>query len=840
MKRFSALNSVGFVVVLLTLFVVKPLSAETSTPLRFVYENGRPIPNSQNGLRGQSADLPAVSKQVHAYATFDMGTTNPIRFSKGRPAWKSEKKQAKIKASAEPAPSDTFFIQPKPLVARPNNQPQNLQVLTFGEMVGKKFTPAIRIGLADDGRAETGKAHVTPWINNGRFDRFSNYARPNTPYDFKLTLDLEKKQLTAWVSGRGDDDWFLIAENVRLINKVKSINHAQVLQFPDSPAIHNVRISATSITRAEAVQPHPLAKKERTVLPDRGFRFQPMRSTWRKPGKHVTIFRRVGVHAGFPDVAQAGEKHLVCVWRNGSHTGGNLETRIAHSYDNGQTWSNPARVYTTDRKMISGNCPRLQRLKNGNLLLVVDLKKGGSQFVAEHNVGMYESSDGGKTWRDERWLVPSEAGGGTGIVPSHITELPDGRWLLAASSFPKLPGGWTLEKAELFYSPDRGHSWVNAPPPHIFPPYTPNEPSPVLLDDGRLVVYARESRPDGMPGGKYTSSDNGKTWSFQELPHPITGRTCAKLLKDGRIMLTYRSGIGRAALRAWIGDPNDPTTAQPAGGHFNDHQSVALKDGALHIDNDGHRGQFTKYNLRPPDTKNTVIDITAELKVLENQGRAATLTVPFAGKIRFFPDHFELAHNSSLRVNVSSGEFHTYRIISRVGRLQIEVDGKIALDTDKADSRLERLRMAEKSIYSFGFGNEARGVGAAHLETPSTMPDVYTANITPEVTGYSLWRRVEVLLNDPESGKRSFSWQAARDGFPDQYQLDHIIEIEASAAGHDQGYSGWTQLDDGRIFVVHYTDDGSAVSRPNRHNFGAPWIRGTFLELADLPPVTKQ
>ncbi len=41
-------------------------------------------------------------------------------------------------------------------------------------------------------------------------------------------------------------------------------------------------------------------------------------------------------------------------------------------------------------------------------------------------------------------------------------------------------------------------------------------------------------------------------------------------------------------------------------------------------------------------------------------------------------------------------------------------------------------------------------------------------------------------------------------------------------------------LDDGRIFVVHYTDDTSAASTPNPHNFGVPWIRGTFLSLSDL------
>ena len=36
-------------------------------------------------------------------------------------------------------------------------------------------------------------------------------------------------------------------------------------------------------------------------------------------------------------------------------------------------------------------------------------------------------------------------------------------------------------------------------------------------------------------------------------------------------------------------------------------------------------------------------------------------------------------------------------------------------------------------------------------------------------------------------------------------------------------------------FVVHYTDDTSAACRPNPHQFGVPWIRGTYLDAADLP-----
>ena len=84
--------------------------------------------------------------------------------------------------------------------------------------------------------------------------------------------------------------------------------------------------------------------------------------------------------------------------------------------------------------------------------------------------------------------------------------------------------------------------------------------------------------------------------------------------------------------------------------------------------------------------------------------------------------------------------------------------------------------------------------------------------------------------------ERLTTWKAERDGFPDQYQLDNIIEVEASANGYEQGYSGWIQLDDGRIFVVHYTDDSAPMVKGRDDGYGIPWIRGTFLDLSDLPP----
>jgi hypothetical protein len=813
--------------------VLEPFSAGAAGPQPFSWQDGHPVADSKAGLRGHEASVQPMNGMVYVYATFDMGSVNPLKCIDGRPQWRENGKSPAVGERGVPSPSNTHFIQPEPAVTRSADQPQNLQIVTLGEEADGKFTPAVRFGLADDGRAQAGMAHLTPWVNDGFIDYFGAYARPDTQYDFKIRLDLNGGRMTVWVSGRGDDDWFLLAENASLVNNVRAIDHVQVLQYPDAPAIRNLRVAAEPIPAAEAVRPHPMAKKDRTVASGRGFRFQSMRSTWRKPGKQVTIFRKPGVHAAFTDVAQAGPNHLVCVWRNGSHTGGTGGLSLAHSYDLGKTWTEPALVSS-----LPGNCPRIQRVKDGTLLLLVDVPSSENQFTATWNLVLWDSIDGGKTWSNERWLMTEKVGGGGCIVPSRICETADGSWLLSASYFAKPEnGGQYVEILDYYRSDDRGKTWKFVSQPNHYPPFCLSEPSPVQLPDGRLMVYARESNQHGMPGAKGYSTDGGMTWRYQELPHPITGRTCAGLLRDGRVMNTFRSGVGRAALRAWIGDPDDPTTPQPAGSHFNDRTSVGLKDGALSIDNDGIRGQFTKYNFRPPDTEKSTVDLTAEVKVISNHGRAATISLPFAGKLRIFPDHAVMAHDSTLRVDVAPGKFHTYRAVSQVGRLQLYVDGAPAFDTDKGDGRLETLGWTKASIFSLGFGNEAAGKGAALPDEPSTPLDVFPVNITPEATGCSVWRRVEIVLDDPATGRRELSWRADRDGFPDQYQLDHIIEVEASAAGHDQGYSGWTQLDDGRIFVVHYTDDGSSVSLTNPHSLGVPWIRGTFLSPDDLPPT---
>jgi hypothetical protein len=773
--------------------------------MQFVYDQG--VASTPAGLRTHDRPLPALAGRVYVYAGFGMGPANPVRY------------RGSLATGA--------------------------QTMTLGEQRGAEFVPAISFGLADAfrgaqkvhaaaaaaGRAPSGGASVEatdamlmPWVSDGILDRFGPYARPDTPQDFKVHINLSAGRATLWTSGRGDDDWFLLAEDVPLLNCVNALNRLRVEQCPGAQLVSGVVVQSQVWDEGEGIRPHPLAKQDRVVERGRGYTFQGMRSTWGLPGRHVAVARKPDAHHAFTDVAQAGPRNLVAVWSNKSHSGGTGGVSVALSDDLGRTWREGPLVHPG-----KVDCPRIQRLRDGTLLILCDvLERAG--FV---DVVLYESHDGGLSWGNpRRMLAQKPASNGLG-QPTRVVEMPDGSWLVGTSGF----GGSPMEVTaalhlEFHRSTDRGQTWQALSTLDAFPPHQADESSIVPLADGRLAVFAREWRYDGLPGLKAFSRDQGRTWEAQELPFSVTGRVCAGLLADGRAMATFRSGIGRAALWAWVGDPDDPTGFQPAGVHFNDRFSVGLKDGLLHLDSDGRRGQFTQYILRPADTAESVIEVTVEVKVVSNQGRAATLSVPYVGKWRLLPDSVELVHDPTVRTGVAPYVFHVYRVVRQGRRAQLYVDGELTLDTDRVDARTWRAAgLLNTSAHCLAFGNDA-GTGNSHT-------NIYTHDISPEMTGYSIWRRVEVALTDPHTGTRRYSWSAGRDGFPDQYQLDHIVQIEASAAGGDQGYSGWVQLDDGRIFVVNYTDDTAPMVMRDPYDsglLGIPWIRGTFVLPADLPP----
>ena len=830
------------VLLLLNLFILNICSqwckgdveSKAAKSFSFQYDQGKVV--ESGSMRTHMAAVPQVEGEVYVYSSFDALATNPGELVDGRV--------------------------------------KGMQTVGIGYHKEQEFIPVVRFGIVQDTHTGLGGySYLLPWVEDKHLDYYGMYVRPETPYDFKIKLSLDKHVMTVWVSGRGDDDWFMLAEEVPLLSSATIINTIHVEQNVGASGVEIV-VDSQPWLEGESVRPHPLAKKNRAVKKGNGFRFQSQRSVWRKPGRHITVAHNnpkntphASAWLGFPDVVQTGPKNLVSTYCDGRAHGGGGRLLIRHSEDLGKTWKEPVAMQYPDKSYVMGvNCPRLQKLGDGSLLLLADIHGGG------YDVVFFRSRDAGHSWEHTGRLVAAQAGGHKSIVPSRITELEDGSWLITSAwgVCPEGPFACTEgQQVEVFRSEDQGKSWALLSGIEEWPRGL-CETSIVVLPSGRLWLFAREIHRL-LPGVKTYSDDNGKTWApLEEMPFPITGRTCADFLQDGRVLLTFRSLVGRAALWAWAGDPEEKTKVEIVGSHFNDTQSVALKEGALHLDSDGYRGQFTQYILRTPDSPESEIDVTAELQVKSNYGGAATLSIPYVGKLRFFPDRVESGHDATLKFPVEPGIFHIYRVVRKGEQMTLYIDGKEMLVTDKIASKAVGVDWTpiRTSPYLLAFGNEPvfdpvfelteqQGKSSAEqwnkkyeenvskLEDLAAIPPimmigmgVQPCQITPSVTGYSIWRRVEVRLEDPKTGVREQSWVAERDGFPDQYQLDRVLQVGASIVGGDQGYSGWTQLEDGRVLVLDYTDD-TAPACPSTPNWptGLSWIRGTYVFTDDLKPL---
>ena len=83
------------------------------------------------------------------------------------------------------------------------DQPQGKQFVTLGQATGGKFSPAVRFGVRESIRE---KGFLTTSLSDGQLEYYGVCLRPNTPYDFKLQLDLANQRMNVWCSGHGADE----------------------------------------------------------------------------------------------------------------------------------------------------------------------------------------------------------------------------------------------------------------------------------------------------------------------------------------------------------------------------------------------------------------------------------------------------------------------------------------------------------------------------------------------------------------------------------------------------------------------------------------------------------
>ena len=471
------------------------------------------------------------------------------------------------------------------------------------------------------------------------------------------------------------------------------------------------------------------------------------------------------------------------------------------SDDDGRSWFkhreiDEADLTRGDERLVT---PRLSLLNDGRLVVICDHDDDG-HFHEEQPPGnwLYWSEDQGDTWRAQR-----ENGIG-GFEPDRILDLPDGSLGVVSH----LMRGKVQEFAELLWvSTDGGATWTERATVACDGYHRFCEGAIVLLHGGRrLACVLRENHSGGIPSFVAFSDDDGHNWSApKKLPFALH-RPYAKQLADGRVLVSGRNVNGGLGTYAWVGDLEAAAGQHVIGGPRRKY-SARLEDEALVIEN--RPEQECRYTLLPPQSSFSEVDFEVELRV-EASGDAdvAFLSISRLGVlVTVTPDSIRMQRGRHhLRHPADMRQWRRLRLHHRRGWLRVMLDGEAIF---------------HRSIY-----REEWPASDFHGGNPLTRTQFGQYGDS----GRSFWRSIHYRLGNPTLEDHEWHWVAADGQLPDQVQRDHLIQIHANHPAQrpmpDHGYSSWVQREDGRIFLVDYTNCGDV---PNTSH-----LVGVYLETEDL------
>ena len=528
-------------------------------------------------------------------------------------------------------------------------------------------------------------------------------------------------------------------------------------------------------------------------------------------------------------VAAVGNE-LVCTYRKSDeHTASRVMEWCARSADGGRTWG--------DHRMIADSswendkacwiAPQLTKLRDGRLVLIADrgVKKSKQDWpmlsqwqkpdrgMSNH---LFFSSDGGRAWEGPRKI--DDIGG----EPGYITELSNGSWMFTrteslptnAIKVPTMPWGPIYYRNTAVFSGDKGKTWNRTSVLADDPLYGDAETGVVELAPGRLLAITRV----GDGGGKYGqpsrfiySSDSGKTWGKPVLSPMYGHRPIVRMLRSGKVLVTYRNCWGTSASYAFRFDPAETFPYQPNSMIW-DENRCQLRDGALEIRSGEGREKAVEFGLYPVEDDDSAIEMEAELLVKEADANGCLICA--GAWLRFTPTRVMLADRPSDGFDIDASQWHKYRIVNQGKRITVHVDGKQKLEASNEGIFVRYVR----------FGNRANGSAApAGNVKPKAQPalpgdarprpltgSAYSANASQ-----SFWRSVSIKVENRRDNSVVWQWSAQR-GYPDQFRRDRMIRLErcGSFAVGDCGYSGWTQSSDGKIVVADYSIGNPPARRP--------------------------
>jgi hypothetical protein len=225
-------------------------------------------------------------------------------------------------------------------------------------------------------------------------------------------------------------------------------------------------------------------------------------------------------------------------------------------------------------------------------------------------------------------------------------------------------------------------------------------------------------------------------------------------------------------------DADEPLGFQPTS-HILDETRCELGADALTLrTGDGRRGAV-EFNLYPVQDDRARVEIEATLKIDATEPNGVAIG---AGCwVRFEANRISLGARPKAGFAFDTRGWHTYRIVRADGEIVIFADG-----VEKLREKLDGIWVREVR-----FGNRAVPKGG----------EVY-----PQNRSVSHWRAVRVQVrNDARDHSIDWRWTPAQ-GYPDQFRRDRTVVLDYAYPSADCGYSSWTQLPDGRIVIVDYTN----------------------------------
>jgi hypothetical protein len=272
---------------------------------------------------------------------------------------------------------------------------------------------------------------------------------------------------------------------------------------------------------------------------------------------------------GYARMIKLHDRSLICVYEAGG------STVCVKSTDDGLTWSTRATVIAPRAEGVAMAVPDILELKDHSLLVGYNPRPGRGADTSKHfGIKTKKSYDGGLTWTDERTLYQADNKFENGCWEPSAIQLPNGEiQLYFANESPYRKSN--EQEISMVRSVDGGLTWSTAVTTSFRPHSRDGMPVPVLLNNGKEIVYAIED--NGFKNFKpyiirssvnnswqkaVGANDVNRTYALTDkLPDSIyAGAPYLRQLKTGETILSYQgtesrhNDMNHSEMKVVIGD----------------------------------------------------------------------------------------------------------------------------------------------------------------------------------------------------------------------------------------------------------------------------------------------